>query len=298
MPAIKGICVPICTVFDKSGDRIDEGGIRAHIDRMIEAGVHIILSCGGTGEFAYLTEAERRQVHQVVGQHVGKRAGFMAHASATSTRDAVENVKAAIDCGAQSVMMLPPYFEGPTLEGVLYHYEQVAKAAGKVPIIAYNIPQASNRDLTPEIFLQLTKLGTITHIKDSTGNLVRIQQLLQSGAKVLNGGDPIAFEALLAGSVGCIWGAGNVMPKETVALYDLVTAGKLAEARDLWKRILPAQLFFWSHDYNPSIKAATNLLGGKVGYCRMPLQPLSREDAAELKRALAALKPGMAQAAE
>lgn len=290
MAEIKGICVPVCTVFDKTGDKIDEGATKAHVDTMIEAGVHIILSCGGTGEFAYLTEAERRRLHEIIGRHVGKRAGFMAHASATSTRDAVDNVKAALDCGAQSVMMLPPYFEGPTVEGVLFHYERIAKAAGKVPVVAYNIPQSSNRDITPEIFAELSKMG-IKHIKDSMANLVRIQQLLQTGAKVMNGGDPIAFEAMVAGTVGCIWGAVNAMPREAVELYTLVSAGKLAEARDLWRRMLPAQLFFWTHDYNPSIKAATNRLGGKVGQCRMPLQPLGKEDMAQLERALAGLRP-------
>jgi 4-hydroxy-tetrahydrodipicolinate synthase len=288
MAELKGICVPVCTPFDKSGDRVDEGALRAHVDAMIEAGVHIILSAGGTGEFAYMTEDERRRVHKIVGKQVAGRARFIAHASAISTRDAIENSKFAEDLGADAIMLLPPYFEGPTLDGVMYHYERVAKSVA-TPIVVYNIPQNTHRDITPDILARLLAFDNIRYIKDSTGDLIRIQQLVAMGAKVFNGGDPLAFQALVAGCIGCIWGGVNAMPREAVRLYELVSAGKLADAAALWQRLLPAQIFFWTHDYNPSVKLATNLMGRKVGTCRMPLQPLGKEDQRELKRALAAL---------
>lgn len=288
MADLKGICVPVCTPFDKSGDRIDEGALRAHVDSMIEAGVHIVLSAGGTGEFAYLTEEERRRVHKIVGKQAAGRARFIAHSSAISTRDAIENSKFAEGLGADAVMLLPPYFEGPTLDGVLYHYERVAGSIA-TPIVVYNIPQNTHRDMTPEVLARLLQFDNIRYIKDSTGDLVRIQQLVAMGARVFNGGDPLAFQALAAGCIGCIWGGVNAMPREAVRLYELVSAGKLADAAALWQRLLPAQIFFWTHDYNPSVKLATNLLGRKVGACRMPLQPLGKEDQRELKRALAAL---------
>jgi 4-hydroxy-tetrahydrodipicolinate synthase len=288
MADLKGICVPVCTPFDKSGDRIDEGALRAHVDSMIEAGVHIILSAGGTGEFAYMTEEERRRVHKIVGKQAAGRARFVVHASAISTRDAIENSKFAEDLGADAIMLLPPYFEGPTLDGVMYHYERVARSVA-TPIVVYNIPQNTHRDITPDVLARLLAFDNIRYIKDSTGDLIRIQQLVAMGAKVFNGGDPLAFQALVAGCIGCIWGGVNAMPREAVRLYELVTAGKLADAAALWQRLQPAQLFFWTHDYNPSVKLATNLLGRKVGQCRMPLQPLGKEDQRELKRALAAL---------
>ncbi len=288
MADLKGICVPVCTPFDKSGDRIDEGALRAHVDSMIEAGVHIILSAGGTGEFAYMTEEERRRVHKIVGKQVAGRARFIVHASAIGTRDAIENSKYAEDLGADAIMLLPPYFEGPTLDGVLYHYERVARSVA-TPIVVYNIPQNTHRDITPDVLARLLAFDNIRYIKDSTGDLIRIQQLVAMGARVFNGGDPLAFQALVAGCIGCIWGGVNAMPREAVRLYELVSAGKLAAAAALWQRLLPAQVFFWTHDYNPSVKLATNLMGRKVGVCRMPLQPLGKEDQRELKRALAAL---------
>ena len=288
MADLKGICVPVCTPFDKSGDRIDEGALRAHVDSMIDSGVHIILSAGGTGEFAYMTEEERRRVHKILGKQIAGRTRFIVHASAISTRDAIDNSKFAEDLGADAIILLPPYFEGPTLDGVLYHYERIAKSI-TTPIVVYNIPQNTHRDITPDVLARLLAFDNIRYIKDSTGDLIRIQQLVAMGAKVFNGGDPLAFQALVAGCVGCIWGGVNAMPREAVRLYELVSAGKLADAAALWQRLLPAQIFFWTHDYNPSVKLATNLMGRKVGVCRMPLQPLGKEDQRELKRALAAL---------
>lgn len=181
-------------------------------------------------------------------------------------------------------MLLPPYFEGPTLDGVLYNYERVARSV-RTPIVVYNIPQNTHRDITPDVLARLPEFDNIRYIKDSTGDLIRIRQLVAMGAKVFNGGDPLAFQALAAGCVGCIWGGVNAMPREAVRLYELVSA----EAAALWQRLLPAQVFFWTHDCNPPVKLATNLLGREVGACRMPLQPLGKDDQRALQRALAAL---------
>ena len=183
------------------------------------------------------------------------------------------------------------------MDGVMWHYEKVAKSV-KLPIVVYNIPQNTNIDITPEIFTELMKIENIQYIKDSTANLVRIQQLVATGGKIFNGGDPIAFQGLLAGCTGCIWGAVNAMPKEAVELYRLVAGGKLKEAAALWQKMLPAQLFFWTHDYNPSIKAATNIAGRSVGECRKPLQPLGEADMAALRKAMKPLSLPASQAAQ
>ncbi len=296
MPDLRGICVPICTPFDRSGNKVDEGALAAHVDNLLEAGVHVILSCGGTGEFAYLTEAERRRIHTLVGRQVQGKAAFIAQPSAISTRDTIENAKAAEDAGADALMVLPPYFEGPTMDGVMWHFEHVAEAVKK-PIVIYNIPQHTNRDITPSLFARLLQVDNIGYIKDSTGNLTRIQELVATGGKVFNGGDTLVLPALIEGCVGCIWGGANAIPAEAVQLYELVLAGKLAEGAALWKRILPTQIFHWTHDYNSSVKAATNLLGGKVGICRKPALPLSDLELSELKRALSALGRPLASAA-
>jgi 4-hydroxy-tetrahydrodipicolinate synthase len=297
MKKFSGMCVPIVTPFNKAGDAVDEGALKDHIDWMIESGVDIVLACGGTGEFAYLSDQEVRRVNELTCKHVNGRADVFVQTSSIGTADTIANSKAAVDAGADAIMVLPPYFEGPSMDGVCWHYEAVAKSVN-VPLVVYNIPQNTNIDITPEIFSKLMKIENIQYIKDSTSNLVRIQQLVATGGRIFNGGDPIAYHALLAGCIGCIWGAVNAMPREAVALYKYASTGKLAEGLDLWKKMLPSQLFFWTHDYNPSIKAATNLAGRKVGICRKPQQPLSDADTAQLRKALSPLQKPKRAAAE
>jgi 4-hydroxy-tetrahydrodipicolinate synthase len=278
----------MCTPFTADGENIDEQALKRQIDILIEAGSHIILVCAGTGEFAYLRHDEKRYLAETAARHIAGRCRLMVQTSAIGTRDAVENAKFAEGTGADALLILPPYFEGPDARGVYYHYEKIAEAI-KIPIVAYNIPVHSGFDITPEFFTRLREIDNVQYIKDSTGDLVRIRQLIASGANVFNGGDPITFDSLMSGAIGCIWGACNAMPKEAVALYNLVTEGDFAAAHRLWKRLLPLNLFFWSHVYNASVKAATNLRVNSVGPCRKPVMPLTEAEERELKKALASL---------
>jgi 4-hydroxy-tetrahydrodipicolinate synthase len=280
--------VALCTPFTDDGEKVDETALKQHIDSMLETGVHIILVCGGTGEFAYLRPNERRRIAEVASKHIDGKAGFMVQTSAINTVDAIEFSKHAEGVGADGLLILPPYFEGPNYDGVYYHYEHIADAVD-IPIMVYNIPQSSNIDVTPEFLKRLMAIDNVKYIKDSMEDLKRIQELLlvgQGRVKIFNGGDSIAFYSLVAGCPGCVWGATNAMPKESVALYNLVQAGKLAEARDLWKRMFPANLFFTTHVYNVAVKAATNLSGRKVGPAREPQLQLTDVEMKELKKAL------------
>jgi len=288
MKELKGICAASCTPFKEDGKKIDEDGLKVHLDYLIEAGTHIILVCGGTGEFAYLRPEEKKRIAEVSSKHINGRTAFMVQTSAINTDDAIDYAKHAEGVGADGLLVLPPYFEGPDADGVYYHYEKIADAVN-IPIVAYNIPVHSGFDITPQFFKRLMEIDNIKYIKDSTGDFVRIRELIKVAgdkAKVFNGADPIAFESLLAGSIGCIWGAANAMPKECVQLYDLIMANNLVKAKELWERMLPANLFFWSHIYNSSVKAATNLSGRNVGECRKPVQPLKDFELAELKEVL------------
>jgi len=276
MTELSGVCVPVCTPFNDN-ETIDEPSYLRHIDRMIEAKIDIILACGGTGEFAYLTTEEKRRLVEITGEHIENRASFIAQTSAISLRDTIDATKHAADHGADVLMILPPYFEGPDAAGVYHHFEKVAEATD-LPIMVYNIPIHSGFDITPEFFSKLLEIDNIKYIKDSTGDLIRIQELLQTSGKVFNGGDPITYPALAAGCVGCVWGAINFIPEEAVELYELVQEGKLGEANQLWQRLLPSQLFIWTHVYNSAVKSAANYRGFNLGQCRAPVLPLSNQD--------------------
>ncbi len=288
MKDLAGICTPICTPFTDDGSALDESRLLDHIDWLIEAGVNIIAVCGGTGEFPFLTTEEKRRIIEVSGRHIDGRAGLIAQTSAIRTEEAIEASKHAQGAGADCLLVLPPYFEGPDERGVAWHYERVAGAVS-VPIMAYNIPQYSDFDVTPDLMRRLGETAGIRTIKDSTGDMLRIEQLVAAGFKVFNGCDYLSFYGLLAGCAGCFWGGSNAMPAQAVALYRHCAAGETAEAAALWERMKAANLFFWSHAFNPSIKAACGLIGRPMGECRKPVMPLSTADLAALETAMAPL---------
>ncbi|MFC4296426.1 MAG: dihydrodipicolinate synthase family protein [Castellaniella sp.] len=286
---LKGICAAACTPMSDDGSSVDYDRLKTHLDTLIEAGVHIIAVCGGTGEFPFLSTEEKRRIAEVAARHIDGRTKLIVQSSAIRTEDAIEASRHAADLGADALLVLPPYFEGPTPDGVYSHYERIAQAV-KTPIMAYNIPVHSGFDITPDFFKRLQQIDNVKYIKDTSGNFVRLQELIAAGLPVFNGADPFAFHALVAGAQGCFWGAVNAMPRQAVELYNLVQAGQATKAAELWKRMLPANLFFWNHPYNPAVKAATNLLVNKVGACRQPVQPLSDADLRELDVALQPLR--------
>jgi len=270
----------------RSDGAVDYDAFRAHLDNLLEAGVHIVAVNGGTGEFAFLTTEEKRKIAETAASHINGRAKLIVQTSAIRTEDTIEASLHAEGIGADALLMLPPYFEGPIPDGVYYHYERVAEKVS-TPIMVYNVPVHSGFDVTPEFFKRLSAIDNVKYIKDTSGDFNRVQELLASGATVFNGSDPFAFHALLAGCNGCFWGAVNAIAPEAVQMYQLIQEGKLAEALDIWKRILPANLFFWSNPYNPAIKAATNILTGQVGQCRKPVMPLDDAQMAALQQAIA-----------
>ena len=291
MSELKGICVPICTPFSDHGKRLDERALRTHIDSMLEAKVHIIAVCGGTGEFPFLSEAEKRRIAEIAAKHIAGRCKLIVQTSALRTEDVIENSQHAEAAGADALLILPPYFEGPGEAGVRWHFEQIGKAV-KIPIMVYNIPQYTGFDITPQVFARLREIDTIKYIKDSTANMLRIEELAASGANVFNGCDYLNLYGLMAGSVGCFSGGANAMPKETVQLYDLYQAGKLTEALALWRRMQPLNKLIWTVPFNPAVKAAANLSGRNVGECRRPVLPLTADQMAAVKVAMAPLLNG------
>lgn len=291
MSELKGICVPICTPFSDNGKRVDERALRTHIDSMLEAKVHVIAVCGGTGEFPFLSESEKREIAEIAARHIAGRCKLIVQTSAIRTEDAIDNSKHAESAGADALLILPPYFEGPGEAGVRWHFEQIGKAI-KIPIMVYNIPQYSGFDITPEVFARLREIENVKYIKDSTSNMLRIEELAASGANVFNGCDYLNLYGLMAGSVGCFWGGANAMPKEAVQLYDLYQAGKLSEALALWRRMQPLNKLLWTLPFNPVAKAAASLSGRNVGECRRPVLPLTADQMGAVKRAMAPLLNG------
>jgi len=283
MTDLKGICTPICSVFSANGGRIDEVAQKKHLDRLISAGVQVIAVCGGTGEFSFLTREERLMLTEMVAKHLGGRAKLIVHVSAVMTQETIEYAKHAEDQGADCLLVLPPYFEGPTLDGCYEHYEKVAQSVS-TDLMAYNIPVHSGIDVTPEFAQKLMKIDNINYLKDSTGDFIRIQQLVKAGVKVFNGADPLMLYGLMADSVGCFWGSSNAIPELAVKLYALCEEQQWEKAKVLWNKIYAVNDFVWHNPFNPSVKALANLLGHDLRECRRPVQPLTDAEAYELSQ--------------
>lgn len=279
-----------------AGERIDEPALLDHLDWLIDAGVHGLLVLSGTGEYAYLRPEERRRVVEISLPHIDGRVPVMVQTSEMSLSDTIETSKHATDFGAESVMVLPPWLESPFERGVLYHYEQVARAVPN-DIALYNTPAASGVEITPSMYRQLLAIDNIAYMKDSQGDLSRIQKLaaISEGtrANVLCGVDPLAPYALSAGAVGMIWGCANIMPHECVKLIELIDAGRWPEALELWQLMWPTNAFMWENELDigflPGVKTATEMIGRQMGPLRRPQMPVTGAGRLAIEAALSTL---------
>ncbi len=286
MADLQGICTPICTIFSEDGSRIDEIAQKKHLDTLLNAGIHVIAVCGGTGEFSFLSREERLKLTELVARHIDGRAKLIVHTSAVMTEETIDYARHAEDHGADCLLVLPPYFEGPTLAGSYEHYEKVANSVN-IDLMAYNIPLHSGIDLEPEFVQQLMEIDNVRYLKDSTGNFLRVQQLVSNGVRLFNGSDPLMFHGLIANAVGCFWGTSNAIPEQAVMLYEYCQKKQWEEGRLLWSKIYAINDFIWHNPFNPSVKALGNLLGHDLRNCRRPVQPLTESEADRLKQLVA-----------
>ena len=274
---LHGIFAAMCTPFDSSGEKVDEGRYTAHIDELIEAGLHGLVLCSGTGEYAYLREEEKRRLIELGARHVNGRVPTIAQTTALSTADCIRNSRMAEDAGASAVMVLPPFLEAPGERGVIYHYEAIAKSIS-IPVVMYNVPEQSCVDITPDLYRRLLAIENLDYIKDSSGDFTSLQKLTAVGGGVMCGIDSLAPWSLMSGCCGMIWGAANFMPHECARLYDLISAGQHSEAIDLWDTMKTISLWFGGNafgvDYLTGVKAAARLSGRDMGPCRKPLPPV------------------------
>ena len=291
MRKLTGILAAMCTPMDKHGRSLDMARYRGHIDDMIEAGLHGLVLGSGTGEFAYLSSDEKRQLIAEGCKHVGGRVPTVAQATALSTAECIEGAKFAEGVGASAVMIMPPFLEPPNERGVMYHYTAIAKSIS-IPVVMYNVPDQA-APLTEDLYRRLIAVENLDYVKDSSGDFRGLQQLIAIGGNVLNGADPYAPYSLMAGCAGMIWGAANFMPHECARLYDLIAAGDHAEALDLWRTMKAICIWLWGNphdvDYLTGVKAAARLTGRDMGGARKPLPPVPSAARHDIRLALSKL---------
>ncbi len=285
MSDLTGINLAMQTPMHEDG-RIDYTRWQELIDIYIDTGVQGIVLGAGTGQHPYLTQVECNKLYELGAARIDGRCNLICQTSALNVGEIIERSRHAQDLGANAVMILPPYLEGPEDDDGLFDFYHSIDAVIDTDIIGYHIPQTTGIGISIDLFKRLNELPHFNYIKDSAGDFSTHQAFLQTGYKVLNGADPTTVYALIAGATGAIWGAANYMPRECVRLYELVVAADLTAAMALWSTMIPSLLYIWQGNYIAKVKAASRLRGFDGGPVRRPLLPLSDTETAELAATL------------
>jgi 4-hydroxy-tetrahydrodipicolinate synthase len=287
MNELTGINLAMQTPMDADGG-IDYARWEELIDLYIDAGVHGLVLGAGTGQHPYLAQQECNRLYELGAARINRRCKLICQTSALVLDELLERSKHAQGLGADALMILPPYLEGPEDDDGLFAFYAAIDSAIETDIIGYNIPQATGISISVDLFKRLNQIKHFNYIKDSAGDLIRQQEYLATGYKVLNGCDPNTVFSFIAGAQGCIWGGANYMPRESVRLFELVTRGDITGAMELWSRMIPSLLYIWRGNYVAKVKAASRLRGFDGGGVRAPLQNLSANEMQEL---MACLEP-------
>ncbi len=284
----RGSLVAIATPFREGA--VDYEALDTLVERQIEAGQRGVVPCGSTGESATLTHAEHAAVVEAVIRKVAGRVPVIAGTGSNSTAEAIELTRAAERAGAQGALLISPYYNKPTQEGIVAHYRAVAEATS-LPLIVYNIPGRTASTIEPATLARLAEIDNIVAVKDSTGSLDRVMDTVAAcGEKlaVLSGDDSLTLPMIALGAVGGISAAANVIPAEIAGIAEAALAGRWDEARRLHYRALPVIRACFLESNPIPIKAALSLLGLCRDELRLPLTPMSEGARGRLRATLQA----------
>jgi 4-hydroxy-2-oxoglutarate aldolase len=289
---LRGVLLPFTTPFGAGGD-LDADALGANVERWNETGVAGYVALGSTGERVHLDERERMTVVEAARARVPASLVFVVSVGEQSTRHTILESRRAADAGADAVLVLTPHFYrgAMTQEALAGHFESVADAS-PVPVILYNIPQNTGVALAPETVARLSQHANIAGIKDSSGdvvNLVEMIRLVGEGRDefaLMTGHAGVFYASLCAGVVGAILAAGCVAPRLSVEIYEAFTRGEHARALELQRRLAPLARAVTVRFGIGGLKYALDLAGYKGGPVRAPLREPDGEARAEIKRLL------------
>jgi 4-hydroxy-tetrahydrodipicolinate synthase len=282
----RGSIVAIITPF-KDG-RVDEESYRELIEFQISNGTDAIVPCGTTGESATLGVEEHCRVIDIAVEAVNKRVPVIAGTGGNATAEAIELTKHAKRAGADATLQVTPYYNKPTQEGLYLHFKAIAEAV-PLPQVLYNVPGRTSVNLLPETVARLAELPQIAAIKEASGNLAQMSEVLRlAGDKItlLSGDDNLTLPVLAIGGRGVVSVIANIVPKETADMVRAWEDGQVERARDLYYKLLPlCQAMFYETNPIP-VKTAAALMGKIDGEMRLPLAPMSPSNLEKLKGVL------------
>jgi 4-hydroxy-tetrahydrodipicolinate synthase len=282
-----GSLVALITPMSEDGS-IDEDAYARLINWQIAEGTQGIVPVGTTGESPTLSHAEHKRVVELAIEVAAKRVPVMAGAGSNSTAEAVGLAQHAKQAGADGVLVVTPYYNKPTQEGLYRHYTAIADAA-EIPVVIYNIPGRSVIDMSVETMARLAAHKFIVGVKDATANLTRPLHTTRACGKdfiQLSGEDHTALAYLAAGGHGCISVTGNIAPRLCAEMHAAWNAGDLAGAMAIQEKLLPLHDAMFIESNPGPVKYAASVLGFGTATCRLPLAPLSDASAAKVRAAM------------
>lgn len=279
----------VALVTPYANDQVDLAKVRELVDFHLENGTAGFCPVATTGESPSLSRDEKAAVIRAVVERARGKALVFPGAGTYNTRETIEQTRMARELGADGALLVTPYYNKPTQEGLYRHYEAVARAVPGFPIMLYNVPGRTGVSLAPETTARLSKIPGVVALKDASGNVEQVTQVRAlCDIQILSGEDSLTFPILCLGGRGVVSVAANVAPRAVADLCRAALAGELARARQIHERYFPLfkDLFL---ETNPiPVKTALRMMGRYNGELRLPLCEMSRPNAERLERTLRA----------
>lgn len=285
----KGLFAPNITPF--SAQSVDEPALRRVLDYLIEGNASGLVPCGTTGESATLTHDEHRRVIEITIEHAAGRVPVIAGTGSNSTAEAIELTKHAENAGADAALLICPYYNRPTQDGLIAHFTHVAEATS-LPLIMYNIPSRTGINMTAATTAVLSRLPNIVGIKEASGDLHQVAAIIEQADPdfaVLSGDGNLTFLICCLGGAGAILADAHVLPGEWRRMVELIAAGNIADAREIHYRLLPITRALFLETNPAPVKAALELMGIAPADTRLPLLPATDRCRAALREELGKL---------
>ncbi|MAE94508.1 MAG: 4-hydroxy-tetrahydrodipicolinate synthase [Deltaproteobacteria bacterium] len=282
----RGVLTALVTPF-KDG-AVDERALQELVEIQVSAGVDGLVPCGSTGESATLSHDEHRRVVEVVVASARGRVPVVAGTGSNSTREAIELTRHAKEAGADGALLISPYYNKPTPDGIVQHYAAIA-AETAFPLVVYNIPGRTASNILPETFARLAEIEQVVAVKESCGDLYQVAQLIQAtpdSLAILSGDDWATLPMMALGGAGVISTSSNVAPSHMVELVRAFKSGDLERARETYYRLLPLFDVLFCETNPIPVKAALALRGLVREEIRLPLTPITPPNRERLQVAL------------
>ncbi|MFM8991492.1 MAG: 4-hydroxy-tetrahydrodipicolinate synthase [Alphaproteobacteria bacterium] len=282
----KGSLVALITPF--RGGKVDEKAFQDLVEWHVAEGTHGLVPCGTTGESPTLSHEEHRRVVELCIEAARGRVPVIAGTGSNSTDEAIELTRHARKAGANAALVVTPYYNKPTQEGLFQHFKAIVEAVD-LPVVVYNIPGRSVVDISVETMARIAKLPNIVGVKESTGDVSRITKhrlLIGEGFCQVSGEDYLALAQMAAGADGCISVTANVAPRQLSQMHLACQRGDYAAARAIHERLAPLHEALFVETSPAPVKYAASLLGKCVPDIRLPLVEPGDSTRARVKAAM------------